>query len=103
MKEKVQDKLKRFKDDVGIWWDKNGGTVLFWLSLGLAANGLRKGAVAYKKCKRLEHWTDHECVPKFNHNADVIQKNHERITALERQVNTLMEKALSETEGKETA
>lgn len=103
MKEKWQDKLTRLRDNTQIWWEKNRGTILFWTGVGVIVNGIRKGSVAYKKIKEHEKWTDEEAIPTFNQNAAIAKRDQARIDELERRVDELYEKALSETEGKETA
>ena len=78
-----------------------------WLGLGAAigyvAGGCACGIHASKEVEELKTWANEEAVPKANRAINRGLDNEQRVIDLERQVNTLMEKALNVTEGKETA
>lgn len=92
------------------WWERkkeHAKAAAPWLLLWGGGTFLTLGCVSGIEAKReIRHhrkWTDKEEVPTLNHNVEVARRDQQRITDLERQVNTLMEKALAETEGKEPA
>lgn len=58
---------------------------------------------ADRKTDEIIDWADNEAVPKANEAIERGLDNQERIGNLERQVNTLLEKALDITEGKDAA
>lgn len=92
------------------WWERkkeHAKAAMPWLLLWGSGTFLTLGCVSGIEAKReIRHhrkWTNEVEVPTLNHNVGVSRKDQQRITDLERQVNTLMEKALAETEGKEPA
>lgn len=98
-KAKWRQRYHRAKEKVAEW--------LPWLALGATTafivEGCSSGIQAKKEVTRLRKWADQECVPKANKAIHRGMETESRVTDLERQVNTLMEKALNETEGKESA
>ena len=102
----IDQDMKKLK----AWWERkkeHAKAAMPWLLLWGTGTFLTLGCVSGIEAKReIRHhrkWTDEVEVPTLNHNVEVSRKDQQRITDLERQVNTLMEKALAETEGKEPA
>ena len=92
------------------WWERkkeHAKAAMPWLFLWgtgtFVALGCASGIEAKREIRHHRKWTNEVEVPTLNHNVGVSRKDQQRITDLERQVNTLMEKALAETEGKEPA
>ena len=97
--DEFKDKAKKKLDSLGLWFNKNGGKLLFWSGVFALTRGVHNGNAAYRKIKEHEKWTEEEAVPKFNHNAEIARNDQARINELEEKVDILMKKALKETEG----
>ncbi len=98
------------KNNLKAWWERKkekakaaAPWLLLWGGGTFLTLGCISGIDAKQEIRRHRKWTNEVEVPTLNHNVSVSREDQQRISDLERQVNTLMEKALAETEGKAPA